>query len=211
MVKKKESKRAKAIKEAKAITDKKSYKDITKADEKARIKAENTGKLGRNIKKAFDVGKVKQNVSNSFITPSKDLKSDKWKQEDKEILSEFYESLSSSEKLQLAKKKGGTQFSQFISESNEAFEELLRNAGTELSPISKTERNTFYRLTQNLWENKKADYRNQYIMSATGFKTLEGVYNYIMSQVEGDIPTEEFEEGGTPSELLRLKPLVFRK
>lgn len=97
-----------------------------------------------------------------------------------------------------------------INVQNEAFEMIMQNAGTELSSLSKTEVSTFYRLTQNLWENKSVDYRNEFIMKGLEVDNLEEAYNVVMSQLEQDIPTDE-ETSDLGSPVARIRPLIFRK
>lgn len=97
-----------------------------------------------------------------------------------------------------------------INVQNEAFEMIMQNAGTELSSLSKTEVSTFYRLTQNLWENKSVDYRNEFIMKGLGVDNLEEAYNLVMSQLEQDIPTDE-EASDLGSPVARIRPLIFKK
>ena len=83
---------------------------------------------------------------------------------------------------------------------NKIFERNLNNATMkdDFSSISKTEAKVFYRLTQNIWQGKPSEMRNELIRAHYGTESLEDAFNAVMGTEQAQNALEQANANGQP-------------
>lgn len=83
---------------------------------------------------------------------------------------------------------------------NKIFERNLNNATMKdgFSSISKAEAKVFYRLTQNIWQGKPPEMRNDLIRAHYGMESLEEAFNAVMGTEQAQNALAQANANGKP-------------